>query len=216
MLWNLYWIEPTRFAFTFSPKYLTIENSQECSLLNGTKKKKKTTGFPFVHEQELSPVLAVGCGNGGTITLFIKNTSNTPHLSWWHRCRDVTFTAAQCMYCVLTKCTRTPGPHVEKVINHATDGLFPPWSGKERHGAVSVTFLCPAIGHRGEWAQSCGGGQTVWHPSCSFWIQNSRVLIYNPSGALTTPRPWLEDQLPCIPLTRDLECCSFRLDSEIL
>lgn len=65
------------------------------------------------------------CVLGGDIQEeFTKYTSNTPHLSWWHCRRDVTFTPAQNTYCVLTTCTRTTGLHIEMLINHTPNGSF--------------------------------------------------------------------------------------------
>lgn len=90
---------------------------------------------------------------------FTKYTSNTPHLSWWHCRRDVTFTPAQNTYCVLTNCTRTTGLHIERLINHIPKWFIPPWFEKvQQCQSCCCTLLSPS--QRVRWR--CGGGQTLF------------------------------------------------------
>lgn len=123
-----------------------------------------------------------GRGDRGTITLFTKYTSNAPHLSWWQGRRDTTFTLTQYMYCILTNCTRTAGPHIEAVINHSYNRLFPPWSRKVRHCAVSITFFYAAI-------SITVSRLKVW------WRANSltpHLFFLNPSAELQFSSNWIK------------------------
>lgn len=156
-----------------------------------------------------------GCGDRGTITLLTKYTSNTPHLSWWQGRRDTTFTLTQYMYYVLTNCTRTAGPHTEAVINHSPNRLFPPWSKRVRHCAVSITFFYAAISITVSQLEECGGEQTPWHLTCSFWIHQlscSFHLQYFWGCNMVLTQPWLEVQFPVSRVTPPCEyavniCC---------
>lgn len=121
---------------------VTFYQQQECD----QNIKQENSNFPSYANRncvQMAPV--VGRGKRGTITLFTKYTSNAPHLSWWQCRSDTTLTTTQEMYCIPTNCTRTAGPHMEMVINHSPNGLFPPWSEKVQHCAVSFMFLYPAI-----------------------------------------------------------------------
>lgn len=80
-----------------------------------------------------------------TQSLYSVSTHQTHLICHGDTAAETTFKITQYMCCVLTNCTRTTAPHIERVINCVPERLLPPWSEKSQQRPVSVTFLHPAI-----------------------------------------------------------------------
>lgn len=120
--------------------------------------------------------------------LYSPRAHQTHLICHWGTAAETTFTLTQNMHCVLTNCTRTSGPHIERVIHHTPDGLFPPWSGKVQHRALSIMYsslLCPS-----QWVSGrLDREQTPRCRSCSFWndLRSFNMALSQPRLELWFP-----------------------------